>query len=137
MTLGYTTGVYDLFHLGHLNLLRNAKGLCDTLIVGVSTDEVVAEKFKRAVIPFKDRMDIVGSISFVDEVVPQTTTDKVEEHKRLGFNSLFVGDDWFQTEEWVFYEEQLPEVTVVYLPYTTGVSTTTIKDILSRERQEQ
>ena len=77
MIIGYTTGVYDLFHIGHLNLLKNAKGMCDKLIVGVTVDELVAYKGKKAMIPFEDRIEIVRSIKYVDAAVPQHDMDKL------------------------------------------------------------
>ena len=78
MVVGYTTGVYDLFHIGHLNLLKNAKGLCDKLIVGVTVDELVAYKNKKSVIPFEERIEIVRSIKCVDAAIPQENIDKFE-----------------------------------------------------------
>lgn len=106
MTIGYTTGVYDLFHIGHLNLLRNAKSMCDKLIVGVTTDELVSYKNKRAVIPFSERMEIVRSVRFVDAVIPQDSMDKLAMHDRLKFDVMFVGDDWFSTPKWQNIEEE-------------------------------
>ena len=93
--IGYTTGVFDLFHIGHLNILRRAKEQCEYLIVGVSTDELVMEyKNKKPIIPFKERIEIVKSIKYVDEVVPQENLDKVEVYKKIKYNVLFQGDDW-------------------------------------------
>lgn len=138
MIIGYTAGVYDLFHIGHLNLLRNAKALCDKLIVGVTTDELVAYKHKKAVIPFSERMDIVRAIRYVDAVVPQETLDKCELWHKLRFDVLFVGDDWYASEQWTEYEERLRNVgvKVVYFPYTKGTSSTLLNDALSRLRRE-
>ena len=93
MITGYTTGVFDLFHIGHLNLLKNAKGLCDKLIVGVTVDELVTYKGKRALIPFEDRIEIVRSCKYVDAVVPQYDMDKLSACKKIGADVLFVGDD--------------------------------------------
>ena len=76
--IGYTTGVYDLFHIGHLNILKNAKSMCDKLIVGVSTDDLVSYKHKKAVIPFEERIEIVSSIKYVDEVVSQENMNKLD-----------------------------------------------------------
>ena len=95
MTVGYTCGVYDLFHIGHLNLLKNAKGLCDKLIVGVSTDELVAYKHKKAVIPFEERLEIIRNIKCVDAAIPQDDLDKFKAWEKLRFDILFVGDDWY------------------------------------------
>ena len=83
MIVGYTSGVYDLFHIGHLNLLKNAKSLCDKLIVGVTSDELVAYKNKKAVINHDERMEIVRSIQYVDAVVPQNDMDKFKMWERL------------------------------------------------------
>jgi glycerol-3-phosphate cytidylyltransferase len=136
MTIGYTCGVFDLFHVGHLNLLRNAKGMCDRLIVGVSTDEIVARKLRRAVIALPERMEIVRSIRYVDAVIPQASLDKFDAWTRLKYDVLFVGDDWYETEQWRTWEAQLHEVGVriVYFPYTVGVSSTLINDVLNELR---
>ena len=106
MIIGYTSGVFDLFHIGHLNLLRNAKGMCDKLIVGVSTDELVSYKNKQAVIPHAERMEIVRSIKYVDSVIPQENMDKLAMWKKVSFDLMFVGDDWYQTDNWKGYEEK-------------------------------
>ncbi len=132
MILGYTSGVYDLFHIGHVNLLRNANAMCDKLVVGVTTDELVHYKFKRAVIPFTERMEIVRSVRYVDAVIPQETMDKFEIWKKLKFDVLFVGDDWYQTEKWQDLEGKFAEVGVriVFFPYTKGTSSTLINQTL-------
>ena len=139
MIVGYTSGVFDLFHIGHLNLLKNAKGLCDKLIVGVTTDELVSYKNKKSVIPFSERIEIVRNIKFVDAVVPQKDMDKMGMWKRLKFNTMFVGDDWFEHPKWEKIEEEFKaiDVKVVFFPYTQGVSSTLINDILLRERDSQ
>ena len=136
LIIGYTTGVYDLFHIGHLNLLRSARSMCDKLIVGVSTDELVSYKNKRAVIPFAERIQIVQSIRYVDMAVPQENMDKMEAWKRYKFNLMFVGDDWLRTEKWEEYERQLGEVGVriIFFPYTKGTSSTLLNELLIRER---
>lgn len=130
--IGYTTGVYDLFHVGHLNLLRNARSLCDKLIVGVTSDELVAYKAKRSVIPFEERIEIVRSCKYVDMAIPQLTLDKFEAWEKLKFEVLFVGDDWFNQERWKITEKQLNEVGVkiIYFPYTKGTSSTLINEVL-------
>ena len=139
MIIGYTTGVFDLFHIGHLNLLRKAKEQCDYLIVGVSIDELVMYKNKHAVIPFEERMEIVKAIKYVDEVVPQENMDKLEAWNKLHFNVMFVGDDWKGTEKWNAIEKQMAEVGVkiVYFPYTKGTSSTLINETLNRLRNER
>ncbi len=136
MVIGFTTGVFDLFHIGHLNLLRNARAMCDKLVVGVSVDELVAYKNKRAVIPFSERMELVRSIRFVDAVVPQEDMDKFEMWKRLKFDVMFVGDDWYQTEKWQELEKQFAAVNVriVYFPYTKGTSSTLLNQVLIKLR---
>ena len=132
MIIGYTAGVYDLFHIGHLNLLKNAKGMCDRLVVGVTVDELVAYKGKCAVIPFEDRIEIVRSIKYVDAVVPQYDMDKVAACQKLGATLLFVGDDWYDTDKWREYEREFAEVggKIVYFPYTKGISSTQIGKVL-------
>ena len=137
MIIGYTTGVYDLFHIGHLNLLKNAKGMCDKLIVGVTVDELVAYKGKQAMIPFEDRIEIVRSIKYVDAAVPQYDMDKLAACKKLGAKFLFVGDDWYGTEKWKEYEKQFEAegIKIVYFPYTKGVSSTKINEALNTVRK--
>ncbi len=138
MIIGYTTGVYDLFHIGHLNLLKNAKGLCDKLIVGVTVDELVAYKGKKAMIPFEDRIEIVRSIKYVDAAVPQHDMDKLTACKKLGADILFVGDDWYATEKWQEYEKAFEKegIQIIYFPYTKGVSSTIITETLKNIRKD-
>lgn len=135
--IGYTSGVFDLFHIGHLNLLRNAKGMCDKLVVGVTTDELVSYKNKKAVIPFLERMEIVRSIKYVDAVVAQSDMEKFTMWERLKFDVVFVGDDWFKTEKWQAFEDKFAEVgvQVVYFPYTKGTSSTLINETLKTLRK--
>ena len=117
--VGYTTGVFDLFHIGHLRLLKRAKEKCLKLIVGVTTDELVSYKYKKAVIPFEERIEIVSCIKFVDEVIPQVSMDKMVAWQKLKFDVMFVGDDWYKTEKWKEYEKQLKklEVKIIYFPW--------------------
>lgn len=138
MVIGYTTGVFDLFHIGHLNMLKNAKSLCDKLIVGVTTDELVAYKNKQAVIPFEERIEIVRNIKYVDAVVAQETMDKFEMWKRLKFDLMFVGDDWYGSEKWQDLEKQFNEVNVkiIYFPYTKGTSSSLINKTLDMLRNK-
>lgn len=131
MTIGYTTGVYDMFHIGHLNILRHAKEQCDFLIVGVSTDELVEkEKHKHPVIPFEDRMAIVGAIRYVDQVVPQVDKNKFGAWEKLHFNKMFVGSDWQGTPQWQLFENQFKPVGVkiIYLPHTEGISSSALRE---------
>lgn len=134
--IGYTSGVYDLFHIGHLNMLRNAKSLCDKLIVGITTDELVAYKNKKAVIPFIERMEIVRSIKYVDAVVAQEDMDKFKLWEKLKYDVMFVGDDWFKSVKWNKLDAQFNEIDVkiVYFPYTKGTSSTLINEILVQKR---
>ena len=136
MTVGYTAGVYDMFHIGHLNVIKNAKALCDYLIVAVSTDEVVKQnKHKKTIIPFADRVKIVEAIRYVDKVVPQESYDvdaKITAALDNKINVMFVGDDWKGTEKWDQIEEKLNAigVKVVYLPHTDGISSTMLRERL-------
>ncbi len=134
--IGYTTGVYDLFHIGHLNLLKNAKGMCDKLIVGVTVDDLVAYKGKQAMIPFEDRIEIVRSCRYVDAAVPQYDMDKLTACKKLGAKVLFVGDDWYGTDKWKEYEKKFKKegIRIVYFPYTKGISSTKITHTLQQVR---
>lgn len=136
MKIGYTTGVYDLFHIGHLNILRRAKEHCDYLIVGVTVDELVSYKNKKAVIPFEERKAIVEAIRYVDKVVPQVSMDKMEAWREHKFDVMFVGDDWKGTEKWNEYERQFKEVGVEieYFPYTKGTSSTLLNEVLQKLR---
>ena len=136
MVIGYTAGVYDLFHVGHLNLFKNAKGMCDKLIVGVTVDELVTYKGKRAMIPFEDRIEIVRSCRYVDAVIPQYDMDKLTACKKLGASILFVGDDWYGTPKWEEYERnfKIEGVKIVYFPYTKGISSTKITQALKDVR---
>ena len=136
--VGYTTGVFDLFHIGHLNLLRNAKSLCDRLIVGVTVDAAVAYKNKKPVIPFEERLEIVRSNRFVDAAIPQNDHDKIKAWKRLHYDVLFVGDDWYESPRWEDYEASLVDlgVKVVYFPYTQGTSSTLVNNVLLKLRSE-
>lgn len=136
--LGYTDGVYDLFHVGHLNMIRKAKEMCDCLIVGVHSDEIVESyKHRKTVINENDRREIVGAIKEVDRAVINTTRDKLELWNLYHFDVIFIGDDWKGTERWNAFEKQLAAVgvSVVYVPYTKGVSTTQIRKKMSDSNQ--
>lgn len=129
--IGYTTGVFDLFHIGHLNILRRSKERCDFLIVGVSTDELTYElKGRFPVIPYAQRAEIINSIKYVDRVVPEISIDKLDAWKRLRYDALFKGSDAQQREIYRQYERELKEVgvDVIYFPYTEGISSTEIKE---------
>lgn len=131
--IGYTTGVYDMFHIGHLNVIKRAKEQCDYLIVGVSTDELVQkEKNKTPVIPYEERIAIVEAIRYVDQVVAQPDKDKLAAWEKYHFNRMFVGSDWQGTPQWQKYEEQFAPlgVEIVYLQHTDGVSSTELTALI-------
>lgn len=131
--VGYTAGVYDMFHIGHLNILKRAKESCNYLIVGVSTDELVQNyKNKNTIIPFDERAAIVEAIKYVDKVVPQVSMDKMQAWENYKFDAMFVGDDWKGTEKWNKIEEEFKKVGVdiVYFPYTQGTSSTILREKL-------
>lgn len=135
MVIGYTTGVFDMFHIGHLNILRRAKEKCDYLIVGVSTDEVVeGYKHHKPVIPYEQRAAIVEAIKYVDEVVPQTTMDKTEFLKHRHFDVMFHGDEWKGTELYNKYEEEFAKLgaRIEYLNHTEGISSTMLREKISK-----
>lgn len=138
MIVGYTSGVFDLFHVGHVNILRNARALCDKLIVGVSTDELVSYKHKRPVIPFSERIEIVRSCRYVDAVISQETLDKYEVWEKLKFDVMFVGDDWFKSERWQQLDESFRAagVRIIYFPYTKGTSSSLINETLDKIRDK-
>ena len=140
MVIGYTTGVYDMFHIGHLNVIRNAKAQCDYLIVGVSTDELVQkEKNKTPVIPYEERAEIVSAIKYVDKVVPQPDKDKMAAWERNHFDKMFVGSDWEGTPQWKKFEEQFAPlgVEIVYLPHTDGISSTQLTGVIKNILDEK
>jgi len=133
--IGYTAGVYDLFHVGHLNVLKRSKEMCDYLIVAVSTDELVKKyKNKSPVIPFEERAAIVDSIKYVDRVVVQADRNKLEAYHKFKFDAMFVGDDWKGDPLWEKLEKDLNEYgsKIEYFSYTNNVSSTLLKDVLSK-----
>lgn len=132
--IGYTAGVFDMFHIGHLNILREAKEQCETLIVGVTTDELCfRRKHKYPVINEKERMAIVGAIRYVDKVITQSDMEKVRPVVEFGVDVVFVGSDWKGTDAWNNYEKEFARVgcVVVYLDHTDGVSSTILRDKLN------
>jgi glycerol-3-phosphate cytidylyltransferase len=134
--IGYTTGVFDLFHVGHLNILKKAKEQCDYLIVGVSTDENVRNyKHKNPVIPFEQRAEIVKAIRYVDEVVPQENMDKFSAWEKYHFNALFHGDDWKGSSMYNDVESKLQSVgvDVVFIKHTDGISSTLISEKIGKK----
>ena len=136
MIIGYTSGVFDLFHVGHVNLLRNAKSMCDKLVVGVTIDELVSYKGKEPVIPYVDRVQVVRACKYVDVAIPQKNMDKAAAAKKNHASILFVGDDWYESSKWKEHENELSKVgcKVIYFPYTQGVSSTLINKTLENIR---
>ena len=136
--IGYTTGVFDLFHVGHVRILKKSKSLCDKLIVGVSSDKLVKKyKNKYPVISQKERIEVVKSNKYVDYVVSQNTLNKFISWKKLKYDIMFVGDDWYDTKKWKELDRKFKQVGVriVYLPYTKGTSSTKINNILNKFRK--
>lgn len=134
--IGYTTGVYDMFHIGHLNILRRAKELCDYLIVGVTTDALCqSRKGKSPIIPETDRVAIVEAIRYVDKVVLQSDMDKLAAVREHGVDAVFVGSDWQGTPAWQEYERQFAAegCTVVYLDHTDGISSTVLRERMNKQ----
>ncbi len=138
--VGYTTGVFDMFHIGHLNILRKAKEQCEYLIVGVTTDELcLSRKNKKPIICEQDRAEIVRAIRYVDEVVFQSDMNKLEPVKKYGIGAVFVGSDWKGTPSWEKYEKEFAEVgcSVVYLDHTDGISSTMLREKIKQSEKEK
>jgi len=132
--IGYAAGAYDLFHIGHLNLLRNAKSRCDYLIAGVVSDDLLeATKGRRAVVPLPERLEIVRGLECVDAAVAETHADRLDTWREVGFNVFFKGDDWRGTPKGIELERRFAEVgvTVEYFPYTMQTSSTALRQALS------
>ena len=129
--IGYTTGVYDMFHIGHLNILKRAKEQCEYLIVGVTTDALCFErKGKYPVIREDERVAIVDAIQYVDQVILQDDMNKLEAVNQYNVDAVFVGSDWKNTEAWNRYEKEFAQVEcdVVYLDHTDGISSTILRE---------
>src|SRR3989344_5908075 len=134
--MGYIVGAFDLFHVGHVNILRNAKSMCDYLIVGLSTDEWVKNyKNKTVIIPFSQRKEILMSCKFVDSVAPQEDFEDFKMWEKINFDVMFVGDDWKNSERFKNLEEKFKKVNVkiIYLPYTKEISTSMIKNKINMD----
>lgn len=132
--IGYTTGVYDMFHIGHLNILKKAKENCDYLIVGVTTDELsLKRKNKTPIVPLEERMKIISAIKYVDQVVIQDTMDKKKALEKYKFQKMFVGSDWKGTEKWNKLEKEFAELgaEIVYFEYTKNTSSTVLREKLN------
>lgn len=137
--IGYTTGVFDMFHIGHLNILMKAKEQCDYLIVGVSTDELVRSyKHKSPIICYKERKAIVESIKYVDQVVPQINMDKIQAWNTLHYDVMFHGSDWKNSEMYNKIVADLAKVgaEVIFLPHTEGVSSTLLSEVLHKIQED-
>jgi glycerol-3-phosphate cytidylyltransferase len=138
--IGFAPGVYDLFHIGHLNILREARRHCDRLVAGVTSDDLTAQlKGRVPVVPLAERLDIVRSVRYVDEVVVESEVDKLKTWKRIGFHVIFKGDDWRGTPKWEEFERRFAKVgvEVVYFPYTMHTSSTLLRgalELLSRHQ---
>lgn len=133
LIVGYTTGVFDMFHVGHLNILKNSKKHCDYLIVGVTSDETVKlSKGKVPIICLEDRMEIVDAIEYVDQVIVEENTDKLDAYQKINFDVIFKGSDWKGTEKWNYYESEFNKlgVKVIYFDYTDKVSSTKLREEL-------
>jgi len=133
--IGYTTGVFDMFHIGHLNILKRAKEQCEYLIVGVSTDSTVESyKMIKPINPFEDRIEIVGAIKYVDKVVPQISMDKMKAWEELKFDVMFHGSDWKNSEMYkkIILDFEKIGVDVIFLPHTDGISSTQLKQVLKK-----
>lgn len=135
MRVGYTAGVFDLFHIGHLNVLRRAKKYCDYLVVGVCSDQLCFDlKAKYPVIPYSERIDIVSSIRYVDKVIEQAKIDEIEDYRKIGFDVIFKGDDWKGSDKWNRLEAEFEKygVEVHFLSYTVSTSSTIMREALEK-----
>ena len=135
--IGYVPGVYDLFHVGHLNVLRQARELCDVLVAGVVSDEVCASvKGVAPFVPLEERIAIVDAVGIVDATYAELTTDKVDALHEVGFRRLFKGDDWKGSERGLALEQRLAPygVEVVYFPYTVHTSSTHLRALIAAAR---
>ncbi|MDQ2624044.1 MAG: adenylyltransferase/cytidyltransferase family protein [Actinomycetota bacterium] len=131
--IGYAPGVYDLFHVGHLNILRHARERCDVLVAGVVSDEnAFAAKGRAPVIPLAERLEIVRSLAIVDRAVAETWPDKLTTWHHVPFDVIFKGDDWRGTPKGDRLERDMASVGVVveYFPYTVHTSSTLLRAAL-------
>jgi len=132
--VGYVPGVYDLFHIGHLNALRQARELCDVLVAGIVSDEVCEQvKGLRPFVPLEERLAIVDAIGIVDATYAELTTDKLDAWREVGFHRVFKGDDWLGTPRGLELERRVGSVgaEVVYFPYTAHTSSTQLRRVIS------
>ncbi|MDE7327322.1 MAG: adenylyltransferase/cytidyltransferase family protein [Lachnospiraceae bacterium] len=134
--IGYTTGVFDMFHIGHLNIIKHSKEQCDYLIVGVTTDGLCFERKKKyPIICERERVQILEAIKYVDKVILQESMDKLKVVIENKIDAVFVGSDWKGSEDWIKYEKEFNKVgcKVVYLDHTDGISSTILRDRLNGE----
>jgi glycerol-3-phosphate cytidylyltransferase len=132
--IGYTTGVFDMFHIGHLNVLKRSKECCEHLIVGVSTDDLVQSyKNRLPIIPFEQRFAIIEACRYVDKVVSQTSMNKMDAWRQLKFDVIFHGDDWKNTEVYNNYIQEFEKigVAVIFFPHTEGISSMELRKKVS------
>lgn len=140
MIIGYVSGVWDMFHIGHLNLLKRAKANCDYLIVGVNTDKrVLEQKHKYPVFSYHERSAIVSACKYVDQVIPQKDSDRLSTWKKYHFNKLFAGSDWEDTPRWNQYKKQLEPlgVEIIFFPRTKGISSTKIRAAIQKLSEQE
>ena len=138
--VGYVQGSFDMFHIGHLNLIKNAKSICDYLIVGVNSDELMKSfKHKAPIIPEDERLEIIEAIRYVDEAHIVTNRDKLEALDKFHYQALIMGDDWKGTDFYQKVEQQLKEknAEVVYFPYTKTTSSTLLRDAIYERVNEK
>lgn len=131
--IGYTQGTFDMFHIGHLNLIKNAKRHCDYLVVGVNADELVLSyKKKYPIVPLKERVEIMRAIKYIDEVIVTETLDKKHIWNQVRFDEIYIGDDWKGNARWEQTQKEMDELGVhlVFLPYTKETSSTMLREKL-------
>lgn len=131
--IGFTAGTFDMFHIGHLNLIRNARARCDYLIVGVNSDRLVQEyKGKNAIVPLEERMEIIRALRFADEVIRVDSLDKKISWKQKHYNILFIGDDWKGNARWEATAMEMKQygVETIFLPHTEGTNSTMLREKL-------
>ncbi len=131
--IGYTAGTFDMFHIGHLNLIKNARSRCDYLIVGVNSDELVESyKGKKVVVPLVERMEIIRSLKYVDDVICVDSLDKKITWNQKHYDLLFIGDDWKGNPRWEATKVEMEQfgVQTIFLPHTEGTNSTLLREKL-------
>lgn len=143
LRVGYAAGAFDLFHVGHLNILKHARSQCDYLIAGVVSDEMLElTKGIRPIVPLAERLEIVRNVRFVDDAIAEVVPDKLDTWKTVQFDVFFKGDDWRGTEKGQRLERDFADVgvDVVYFPYTVSTSSTQLRralDLLEFDRSSE